>query len=207
MGLKNWAHGPFELLCHAEGHLRTGEDFDRRIALISFDNSIEVSITTYLTLNPMLRGGKSYVRVDVEKWLKNYHSKLEFLDDEIGRRGLVWKVSREDIVWAHDHRNEQYHGGSTGTPERRVLETVREASVWVFGLLFDVPDVLAEIEAHFESKAPKPPVQDAKLDRLIDAKHDVVEVAGNLYYASEVLFKMDVEAYRAAAAGDDEEDS
>ncbi len=47
--LPPWAKGPFELLVHAEGHFIAGEDFDRRIALISFDNAIEVAITTYLT--------------------------------------------------------------------------------------------------------------------------------------------------------------
>jgi hypothetical protein len=50
ISLPPWANGPFELLVHAEGHLRNGDDFDRRIALISFDNAIEVAITTYLTL-------------------------------------------------------------------------------------------------------------------------------------------------------------
>ena len=35
--LAPWANGPFELLIHAEGHLLNGDDFDRRIALISFD--------------------------------------------------------------------------------------------------------------------------------------------------------------------------
>lgn len=53
-----WATGTFELLVHAEGHLRGGEDFDRRIALISFDNAIEVAITTYLTLHPIQRGDR-----------------------------------------------------------------------------------------------------------------------------------------------------
>ncbi len=67
-----WANGPFELLVHAEGHLRRGDDFDRRIALISFDNAIEVSIATYLTLHPIHRGNRSYANVDVEKWLSNY---------------------------------------------------------------------------------------------------------------------------------------
>ena len=35
---------------HAEIHYRKGSDYDRRLALISFDNSIEVSIATYLSL-------------------------------------------------------------------------------------------------------------------------------------------------------------
>ena len=81
--LQPWAIGPFELILHAEEHLRKGEDFDRRIALISFDNSIEVSITTYLSLHPIHRGNRSYKREDVERWLHNYHTKLEFLDCEL----------------------------------------------------------------------------------------------------------------------------
>ena len=49
--LKPWAKGPFELILHAEIHLRKGDDYDRRLALISFDNSIEVAISTYLSLS------------------------------------------------------------------------------------------------------------------------------------------------------------
>ena len=70
--LKPWAYGPFELLVHAELHLRGGEDFDRRIALISFDNAIEVAITAYLSLHPIQRRNHEYARAQVEKWLDNY---------------------------------------------------------------------------------------------------------------------------------------
>ena len=54
--LKPWAYGPFEILLHAELHYRVGEDFDRRIAMIGFDNAIEVAITTYLGLHPIQPG-------------------------------------------------------------------------------------------------------------------------------------------------------
>ena len=37
--LKPWVRGPFELIRHAEGHLKAGTDFDKRMALISFDNA------------------------------------------------------------------------------------------------------------------------------------------------------------------------
>jgi hypothetical protein len=207
MGLRHWAHGPFELLCHAEGHLRAGEDFDRRIALISFDNSIEVSITTFLTLNPMLRGGRSYPRSAVDTWLNNYHSKLTFLEDELRSRSLLWGVSKEDIVWAHDHRNEQYHGGGNGTPEKRVLSVIRGAAFWVFGVLFDVADVEREVVDALATQQPKPtPTRDDQIDRLLDDKHGMVEVAGRLYYTSEVLFALDPVAYRdpSAVREDDE---
>ena len=56
---KPWAYGPFELLLHAELHYRAGEDFDRRIAMIGFDNAIEVAITTYLGLHPIQRGNRA----------------------------------------------------------------------------------------------------------------------------------------------------
>jgi hypothetical protein len=74
VSLPSWAYGPFELLIHAEGHLRGGDDFDRRIALITFDDAIEVAIATYLTLNPIQRGNRAYPKSDVEKWMNNYHT-------------------------------------------------------------------------------------------------------------------------------------
>lgn len=46
---KPWVRKAFELLFHAESHFRTGTDYDKRLALISFDNSIEVSISIYLS--------------------------------------------------------------------------------------------------------------------------------------------------------------
>lgn len=38
-GIKPLAVGPFEMLYHAETHSLKGEDFDRRIALISYYTS------------------------------------------------------------------------------------------------------------------------------------------------------------------------
>ena len=121
-----WANGPFELIVHAETHLRSGDDFDRRMALIGFDNAIEVAITTYLTLDPIQRAGKSYPSNDVEQWMANYHTKLNFLDEELVSRGKNWLVLRSHAIWAHGHRNEQYHGGRKGVPEKSVLEIARK---------------------------------------------------------------------------------
>lgn len=53
--LQPWLSRPFELLCHAELHYIGGSDYDRRLSLISFDNSIEISITTYLKLKSRYR--------------------------------------------------------------------------------------------------------------------------------------------------------
>lgn len=196
-----WAIGPFELLVHAQGHLDLGEDFDRRIALISFDNSIEISISTYLTLNPIQRGGRTYARADVERFLANYHSKLDFLEAELERRSVAWAVDRATIVWVHDHRNEQYHGGRKGTPEKSVLNTIREAALWVFGFLFDVQDAEAILrEATLEAAPPAPVASERAYDLAIDEVYGIVDVGGQSYYASEVLFAVDYDAYRDLGA-------
>ena len=48
MSLPPWANDPFERLLNAERHYRNGEDYDRRQALIGYDNVVEVSVKTYL---------------------------------------------------------------------------------------------------------------------------------------------------------------
>jgi hypothetical protein len=197
--LPPWANGPFELLLHAEGHLRAGEDFDRRIALISFDNAIEVAITTYLTLNPIQRGNRCYKNIDVEKWLNNYPSKLDFLGAELGNRKLPWEVDRGHILWAHDHRNEQYHGGMKGTPEKNVLSIIRKAALWIFSVLFDVSDPDKLLERTISDLAAFPPPQrDIAFDRAIDREYGMVTIGDQNFYASEVLFSVDYWGYRDA---------
>src|SRR5437879_3130761 len=190
--LPPWATGPFELILHAEGHLRSGNDFDRRIALISFDDAIEVAITTFLSLHPIQRNNRTYSNTDLDKWLQNYHSKLDFLEVELKSRSLAWTVSRSHIVWAHDHRNEQYHGGNKGTPEKHVLEVIRRAAIWVFSVLFEVPDPERVLEEAIAATAPAElPQPDSRYDHAIDGKYGLVDIAGQPYYTSELLFGTD----------------
>lgn len=139
--LKPWMIKPFELLFHAEMHIHKGTDYDRRLSLVSFDNSIEVSIATYLTLNPIQRENRSYPRTDVEQWLRNYHSKLDFFFSELTSRGLPPYKGKDEIVWLHGQRNEQYHGSSGGVPSIDTLNGIRQTAIWVFSILYQIPDV------------------------------------------------------------------
>ncbi len=198
--LHPWAHGPFDLLVHAEGHYCGTEDFDRRIALISFDNAVEVAITTYLSLHPIQRGNRTYKKDDVEKWMRNYHSKLDFVEEELKSRGVSWAVEKSYIIYAHEHRNEQYHGGSKGTPEKHVLKVIRSAALWIFGVLFDVPDPEKVLDQQMIARRPPPPPQPNKNhDNLIDDEYGLINVAGQPYRASELLFAIDDDAYRDVA--------
>jgi hypothetical protein len=188
-------------LVHAEGHLRAGEDFDRRIALISFDNAIEITIATYLSLNPIQRGNRQYPTTDVNKWLTNYHAKLEFLDYEISVRKSVWAIDKSHIIYCHDHRNEQYHGGIRGVPEKQIIEIIRQAALWVFSMLFDIPDAEERLaQAIAERLPPSPPERDPICDHAIDGAFEPIDVGGQAYSASEILFSVDYEAYRDLGA-------
>lgn len=195
--LAPWANGPFELIVHAEEHLRNGDDFDRRIALISFDDAIEVAITTYLTLNPLLRGNRAYPKEKVDKWLFNYHTRLDFLGEELEARASVWGVEKNYIVYAHDHRNTQYHSAKAGTPEQNVLLIARKAAFWVFGILFDVADVEEAVEEAARTTVPKiVPLPDKEFDDAIDEAIAPIMMGDAIYRASELLYHTDYDAYR-----------
>ncbi|MEJ1383064.1 MAG: hypothetical protein RPV21_01630 [Candidatus Sedimenticola sp. (ex Thyasira tokunagai)] len=150
--LKPWAKRPFELITHGEVHFQRGSDYDRRLALVSFDNSVEVSITTYLSLKPIQRGNRQYPKEDVVKWLSNYHTKLDFFLDENEKRGLPQHQEKDVIVWYHDQRNEQYHGGGSGVPEKTTLEGIRQAALWVFSVLFETTNVDEILEKELLAK-------------------------------------------------------
>lgn len=194
--LKPWTRGPFELLVHAELHRLDGDDFDRRMAMISFDNAIEVAITTYLSLNPIQRNNRQYARADIEKWLANFHTKIDFFMIEIGSRGLTVLHEKADIVWYHDSRNDQYHGGKPAVPLIDELETIRKVALWVFGVLFDVPNAEARLDAAVAARRPSPSEgRTPEYDRLIDDAYGPCTVAGDEYKTSDVLFALDAAAY------------
>lgn len=198
MSLHPWAEGPFELILHGEIHYRAGEDFDRRMALISFDNSIEVSITTYLSLNPILRGGVAFETEEVVRWSRNFHTKLDFFEYECNRRKISISVERTHVIWYHDLRNKQYHEGRPAAPNRRDLEGLRSAAISVFSVLFDVPDVEAVLDQQFEAmmRTDDKPRRDPVLDDAIVNAFGLVAFGDSVYLASELLHSHDAVAYK-----------
>lgn len=157
--IKPWARKAFELIYHAETHWVIKDDYDKRLALISFDNAIEVSITLYLGLNPVQRGGKSYPKADVDIWTKNYHTKIDFYFSEIAQRVLPIVFEQPTILWLHEQRNEIYHGHSSGIPEEATIVDIRNVALWVYSVLFEYPDIeriLAESIANSDKYEHRP---------------------------------------------------
>lgn len=196
--IEPWAKGPFELLVHAETHHRSGEDYDRPIALINFDNAIEVAITTYLTLHPAHRKNREYNTQEVDKWLRSYHSRLDFLECEVKSRKGKWVVEKLTIIWIHRQRNEQYHGDSRGVPEKSTLDLARQAALWVFSFLFEVSDIETELENTIFDRNPiqRIPPREKHFDEAINSEYYTIEIGDQIYLASDVLYAADYTAYR-----------
>jgi hypothetical protein len=196
--LKPWADGAFDLILHAEICFRKGTDFDRRIALISFDNAIEVAITTYLNLHPVQRKSVTLQREEVARWLANFHTKLDFLFDKfIPENACLISFGKDELVWCHETRNGQYHGAGPTIPRARELEVIRKAALEIFAMLFDIEDVDGLLEERLAELDPNRdlPQKDLDGDRLIDSVFGMVNVAGQNYYTSEILFSVDPFAY------------
>ena len=197
--LTPWALGPFELLVHAEMHFLAGDDFDRRIAIVGFDNAIKVAIHTYLNLHPLQRGNQEFKKEDVEKWLSNYHTKVDFFIDQVTTRMLAIECDKATFVWYHEVRNGQYHVGGATIPQTRELEGIRKAAFWVFSVLFDVQDVKALVDAHITRDGDDLPKRTEEHDRLIDDEFGVVTVAGRRMYSSEIVHGVDPVLYSELA--------
>jgi len=148
--LEPWIYGPLELIKHAEEHQQADRDFDRLIALIGYDNAIEVSISTYLQLHPSQRGGVEYQRDHVQQWLTNYHSLLSFFYDEF-LKPLTQKppIAKETIIHYHTLRNDLYHEGKNFVPAERDVQGAHTAALFVFSTLFHVNG--AEILKNFST--------------------------------------------------------
>jgi hypothetical protein len=136
--LEPWIYGPLELIKHAEEHQQVGRDFDKRMALISYDNAIEVSISTYLQLHPSQRGGAEYPKEHVNKWLTNYYGLLDFFFDEFMKTSSQTpSIARQTFIHYHKLRNDLYHEGKYFVPSIRDIQGARAAALYIFSTLFN----------------------------------------------------------------------
>ena len=137
--MKPWTKAAFDLLEHAELHRIDGGDFDRRTALIAYDNAIEISIATYLSLHPSQREGLELSKADTQKWLVSYLTKLEFLEYYVvAILQERMAIGRDEILYFHRIRNDLYHGSRAHVPSLHDVKGIRAAALWVFTILFKI---------------------------------------------------------------------
>jgi len=133
-----WTDGPRELLQHAADHLGLGEDFDRRIAMISVDNAVELATKTYLGLPKRARGTNGPGRKELEAASESFPALLNMLDRYAADK--LTGVDLGDVEWYHLLRNQLYHSGNGITVERARVEAYFQIALALFENLFgDVP--------------------------------------------------------------------
>lgn len=135
MSHKPWTSGPSEILKHGLNLLHDGSDVNRRLAMISIDNAVELMIKTYLGL-PRRVLGFAIPRKELQVFNANFPSLLDGLE-KYGKPKILG-INLGDIEWFHRLRNELYHQGNGLTIEQNKVEVYGEIAKLLFKNLFDV---------------------------------------------------------------------
>ncbi len=130
-----WAEGPKELLQHAVDHISHSGDFDRRIAMISIDNAVELMIKTYLGLPKRATKGKGPTRKELEEANNSFPGLLDLLEKYADKK--LTGVSLDEIEWYHRIRNQLYHSGNGITVEIARVQTYLTLAKTLFQNLFE----------------------------------------------------------------------
>jgi hypothetical protein len=130
-----WASGAIELIRHADSHIHLETAFDRRIAFISIDNSVETSIRSFLSL-PQSKSGVKVPRKDIEAVENSFPGLTGLLWQHAGAR-LVG-IDEADIEHYHRIRNKLYHDGTGLSVDEQYLLAYRQIAVLLIKTLFGV---------------------------------------------------------------------
>src|SRR5258708_2073742 len=128
-----WASGPGEILRHGLELLRKDTDTNRRLAMISIDNAVELMVKTYVGL-PKRITGLSITRKELQEIGESFPALLDALERYAPDR--LDGVDLGAIEWYHRLRNELYHQGNGLTVERDKVEVYAELANILFQNLF-----------------------------------------------------------------------
>ncbi|MAT99774.1 MAG: hypothetical protein CL608_21755 [Anaerolineaceae bacterium] len=128
-----WASGISEILKHGLSLLDKDTDTNRRLAMISIDNAVELMIKTYLGLPKRVVGFKIS-----RKELSEINSGFPDLLDGLEKYGVgkLKGLNLGEIEWYHRLRNELYHNGNGLTVEREKVLVYSELAKLLFNNLF-----------------------------------------------------------------------
>jgi len=133
---KTWASGAIELLKHANEHIDKASAFDKRMAFISIDNAIEVSIRTYLSLPKQFFSSSRPSRDELDKAYNNFTELLNLLTKYAKNRLTGLEVV--DIEHYHRIRNKLYHEGTGLSVDEEYLNAYFAVAKVLLKRLFDV---------------------------------------------------------------------
>ena len=100
--MQPWCTGPTEILEHALSLLEVDSDRNRRLAMIAIDNSVELTVKTYLGL-PKRITGLTLSRREYGQISESFPSLLDALEEHAPDK-LVG-IDLGEIEWYHRLRN------------------------------------------------------------------------------------------------------
>ncbi|MBD2651919.1 hypothetical protein H6G45_00130 [Synechocystis sp. FACHB-383] len=131
-----WASGPAEILQHGLSLLSNKDsDKNRRLAIISIDNAVELMIKTYLNLPSRITGLK-ISRKDYSEFSESFPRLLDALETNADDK--LEGIDLGEVEWYHRLRNELYHQGNGLTVERKKVEIYAELAKILFNNLYGI---------------------------------------------------------------------
>jgi hypothetical protein len=134
MGNKPWADGPREILEHAIALLQKDSDKYRRLALISVDNAVELTLKTYLGL-PKRINGIQVPRKDYAEFSESFPKLLDAIEQYAPAK--ISGIDLGDVEWFHRLRNQLYHQGNGLTVDKDKVEVYSEIAKLLYEALFE----------------------------------------------------------------------
>lgn len=145
MSTPPWAAGPKEILEHGISLLRKDSDKNRRLALLSVDNAVELTIKTYLGL-PKRINGLSVPRKDFAEFSESFPKLLDALEQYASDK--IAGIDLGEIEWFHRLRNQLYHQGNGLTVDRDKVDIYSELAKLLFENLFEEELVFSAEDQH-----------------------------------------------------------
>jgi hypothetical protein len=128
-----WASGPSEILRHGLDLLKKDTDTNRRLAMISIDNAVELTVKTYLGL-PKRVTGLLISRKEFQEISESFPAMLDALEKYAADK--LTGIDLGEIEWYHRLRNQLYHQGNGLTVERNKVEIYAQLANTLFENLF-----------------------------------------------------------------------
>jgi hypothetical protein len=141
-----WATGPGEILRHGLDLLKKDNDTNRRLAMISIDNAVELMLKTFLGL-PKRLSGLTIARREYQEFSESFPRLLDALEQYAPDK--LDGVDLGTIEWYHRLRNELYHQGNGLTVEREKVVIYSELANLLFKNLFGY-ELVRSREPHTE---------------------------------------------------------
>ncbi len=132
--LPHWCTGPAEVLKHGFSLLADDTDTNRRLAMISIDNAVELTAKTFLSV-PKRISSVDMTRKQRDEYCATFPALLDGL--EMHAASKIIGLNLGEIEWFHRLRNELYHQGNGLTVEQSKVEAYAEIAEQLFNSLFE----------------------------------------------------------------------